>query len=251
MNAVIEQLWARKSVRAYADRPILPAEKQAILEAALQAPTAGNMTLYTILDITAPDIKARLAETCDHQPFIAKAPMVLIFCADYKRWYDLFCRHVEAVRAPAEGDFLLAVADALIAAQNTVVAAESLGIGSCYIGDITEHYELHRSLLHLPDYVVPAAMLCFGYPAQQQKERTKPARFCAADIVHENGYCSDKAQRMEAMLAAREKLGTPEALADWIVRFCARKWNCAFSEEMSRSCGEMMREWCKNAKMTK
>ncbi len=246
MNPIIESLHQRKSVRAYLDKPIPSLAKQAILEAALQAPTAGNMTLYTILDITDPSIKSQLAVTCDNQPFIATAPMVLIFCADYHRWYELFRRHVSEVRTPAHGDLLLANADALIAAQNAVVAAESLGIGSCYIGDITENFEIHRDLLSLPDYVVPTCMLCFGYPTPQQSTRGKPKRFTLDSIVHENGYNLEKANSMEEMLLARQEDLSPQELSDWVRRFCGRKWNSAFSEEMSRSCREMICSWCKN-----
>lgn len=244
MNPTLEALSRRKSVRAYTDQPIPPQAKTAILNAALQAPTAGNMTLYTILDITDPAIKARLAVTCDNQPFIASAPMVLIFCADYHRWYELFKRHVSPVRPPAQGDLLLANADAIIAAQNAVVAAESLGIGSCYIGDITEQFEIHRELLRLPEHVVPACMLCFGYPTQQQLDREKPPRFQVSDIVHENGYHTDQAARMEEMLLERNEAPSPGALSGWIQRFCARKWNSDFSVEMTRSCREMIQSWC-------
>ena len=247
MNPTIQSLHQRKSVRAYLDKPIPPQAKKAILEAALQAPTAGNMTLYTILDITDPALKERLAVTCDNQPFIATAPMVLIFCADYYRWYQLFRQHVSQVRTPAHGDLLLANADALIAAQNAVVAAESLGIGSCYIGDITENFEIHRELLNLPDHVVPTCMLCFGYPTQQQSTRVKPNRFTANDIVHENGYRLEKANRMEEMLLERQDAPTPQMLPEWIRRFCERKWNSAFSQEMSRSCYEMICSWCKDS----
>ena len=83
---------------------------------------------------------------------------------------------------------MLAVTDAAIAAQNAVVAAESFGIGSCYIGDIMENCDIQRSLLHLPDYVFPAVMLVFGWPTQQQKDRVKPQRCAMEHIVHENGY---------------------------------------------------------------
>ena len=79
MNEVIRQLNLRKSVRAYTDQEIGQAEKEAILMAAVQAPTAGNQQLYTILDITDQAIKERLVETCDHQPMIAQAKLVLIF----------------------------------------------------------------------------------------------------------------------------------------------------------------------------
>lgn len=243
MNEVLRQLHERKSVRVYEDRPVEPEVKRAILEAAIQAPTAGNMALYTILDITDPEKKALLAKSCDDQPFIAKAPMVLIFCADYRRWYDVFREYVDDVRKPDMGDLFLAEADALIAAQNAVVAAHSLGLGSCFIGDITENYEYHKKLLNLPQYVVPAAMLCFGYPTGQQQNRPKPPRHPVEALVHENGYDLEKSARMPRMLGIQQgKSG--EALADYIRRFCQRKWNSDFSVEMSRSCAEMVRDWC-------
>jgi len=245
MNDTIRALRGRKSVRAYEDRPIPPEVKRAVLEAALQAPTAGNMTLYTILDITDQALKDRLAVTCDDQPFIAQAPMVLVFCADYRRWHELFKAHVDQVRRPGEGDLLLANADAIIAAQNVVVAAESFGLGSCYIGDITENFELHRELLQLPDFVTPACMLCIGYPTPQQRERPKPPRFRLEDVVHENHYRPQGAEEMERMLLRREaSLGA--GLAEWVRRFCARKWNSAFSVEMTRSCRALICSWVGN-----
>ena len=79
MNEVLQQLHARKSTRVFEPRPISKEEKRLILEAAVQAPTAGNQQLYTILDITEQSLKDKLAVTCDNQPFIAKAPMVLVF----------------------------------------------------------------------------------------------------------------------------------------------------------------------------
>ena len=244
MNEIIRSLYDRKSVRVFEDRPVEEAVKRSVLEAALQAPTAGNMALYTILDITDPEKKAALSRSCDNQPFIATAPMVLIFCADYRRWYDVFCRFVDQVRKPGMGDLFLAEADAIIAAQNAVVAAQSLGLGSCYIGDITENFEYHQKLLGLPQYVVPAAMLVMGYPTEQQKTRQKPARFAVEDMVHDNSYDMAKSGRMAAMLSGQNgKEG--EALADYVVRFCNRKWNSEFSREMIRSCTEMVKDWIK------
>ena len=244
MNEVLRQLHDRKSVRVYEDRPVPEDVKRAVLEAAIQAPSAGNMALYTILDITDPEIKQKLSVSCDNQPFIATAPMVLIFCADYRRWYDVFCKYVEEVRKPDMGDLFLAEADTLIAAQNAVVAAHSLGLGSCYIGDITENFEYHKELLNLPQYVVPAAMLCIGYPTAQQLQRPKPPRHAVSAMVHENGYNLEKAGEMTEMLAIQQGK-TGEELADYIRRFCKRKWNSEFSVEMSRSCTEMVKDWCK------
>ena len=124
--------------------------------------------------------------------------------ADCQRWFDGFAAAGCAPRPPREGDLLLAAADAAIAAQNTVVAAESFGLGSCYIGDILENCEDVRSALALPPYAVPAAMLVLGRPTQQQRERRKPARFDARYIVRENRYRRMTPEEHEAMYRARE-----------------------------------------------
>ena len=111
MNDMIKDLFERKSVRVIENKPIEAEKKQRILEAAAQAPTAGNQQLYTILDITDNDMKKQLVETCDHQPFIATAPLVLIFCADCKKWYDAFQDAKCQPRKPAVGDLFLAIDD--------------------------------------------------------------------------------------------------------------------------------------------
>lgn len=159
MNEIIKSLYNRKSMRVYEEKSIPQEMKKVILEAAAQAPTAGCQQLYTILDITDEELKKALSETCDYQPFIAKAPMVLVFCADCKKWYDAYLEAGCEPRKPGIGDLMLAVTDTAIAAQNAVVAAESFGIGSCYIGDIMENYEKQRRLLNLPDYVFQ--LLCW------------------------------------------------------------------------------------------
>ena len=92
------------------------------------------------------------------------------------------------MRKPEEGDLFLACCDATIAAQTAVIAAESLGVGSCYIGDITESYEVHRQLFHLPQYVVPICLVCFGYATRTQNERRRTERFHRKFIVSENHY---------------------------------------------------------------
>ena len=229
-------------MRVFTAEPVAPADKTALLDAAIQAPTAGNQTLYTILDITDPDKKERLAVLCDHQPFIAGAPVVLVFLADCRKWYEAFAAAGCAPRAPGAGDLLLAAADACIAAQNVVVAAESLGLGSCYIGDVLENCAAMRELLALPPFVVPAAMLVLGHPTRQQRERHKPPRFDARYIVRENTY-DVTAPLFEAMWRARE----PEA--DYAARmqaFCQRKYNSEFSREMTRSAEEYLREFLRH-----
>ncbi len=243
MNQTIQQLFDRKSVRVFTNREITQEEKNLILQSAVQAPTAGNQQLYTILDITDPAIRDTLVKTCDNQPFIAQAKMVLIFCADCKKWYDAFRFAGCEPRLPQVGDLALAISDATIAAQNAVVAAESLGIGSCYIGDIMENCRQHRDLLNLPQYVFPCCMLVFGFPTDQQKERTKPQRSPMASIVHENGYHEMDAAELEALLDIRVARGN--TYENWITAFCKRKYNSDFSREMSRSVEEYLKDFLK------
>ena len=240
MNETIRQLNERKSVRVFLDREIPREAKEAILEAAFAAPTAGNQQLYTIIDVTDRAIKEHLVETCDHQPFIADAKMVLIFCADCKKWYDAFRFAGCEPRLPDVGDLLLAVSDANIAAQNAVTAAESLGIGSCYIGDIMENCEEQRALLQLPPYVFPAAMLVFGYPTDQQKARSKPRRADAEHIVHENTYREMGAAELADLFSIRTENKSYE---DYMRAFCQRKYNSDFSVEMSRSVREYLKQF--------
>lgn len=245
MNEVFKQLKNRKSVRQFEERDIEAKKKECILQAAFEAPTAGNMQLYTILDITDQELKKKLAILCDNQPFIAKAPLVLVFLADFQRWYDTFKYEDCKPRKPGEGDILLACADANIAAQNTVVAAESLGIGSCYIGDILEGCEAIRELLSLPDYVLPATMLVYGYPTEGQKNRVKPPRFKKEYIVFENSYQQLTKEEHEKMHDIKNKNRGFEDkdIKEDIKAFCERKYMSDFSLEMNRSTSEYLKKF--------
>lgn len=232
MNDVIRQLYDRKSVRAFTDQDIDENIVQEILTAAVMAPTAGNQQLYSIIRITDQEIKDALSESCDHQPFIARGKLVLVFCADCLKWYDAYNYEGCHPRKPGPGDLMIAVDDALIAAQNAVVAAWSYGIGSCYIGDIMENIERQREILGLPDYVFPAALLVFGYPTRQQIERKKPERAALEYIVSENKYRRlNREQLRKTLMKGSEK----ESYQDWLKAFCQRKYQSDFSVEMSRS----------------
>lgn len=240
MNEIIKSLYARKSMRAFEERPISPEDKNAILLAAMAAPSPGNQQLYTILDITDQTLKDTLAVSCDNQPFIAAAPMVLIFVADCQKWFNAYKSIGLAPHKPGQGDIAHSVVDASIAAQNAVTAAESLGIGSCYIGDILENCELHRSLLNLPPYAMPAAMVIFGYPTQVQKNRQKPERCALEHIVHENGYRQMHASELKEMLSWKAG-GRP--YEEWLAAFHNRKYASDFAIEMNRSVGEYLKEF--------
>jgi len=249
MNQTLAVIEQRKSVRAYENEALSQAQREAILHAAMRAPTGGNMMLYSILDIEDQVLKDRLAVTCDDQPFIAKAPLVLLFLADYQRWMDFFQHSgVEALcrtrgipfRNPQEGDLMLAISDALIAAQTAVIAAESMGIGSCYIGDIMENFEIHRDLLHLPDYTFPIAMVCFGFPTESQRLRPRTARFREDLIVFKDAYRRLSPVELEGMASATDSASDGLNSGQ---RIYLRKYASAFMLEMNRSVREILKHW--------
>jgi nitroreductase len=248
MNPVITSLMERKSVRSFEDRPISETLRNTIIDAALQAPTAGNQTLYAILDIRDQSIKDRLAILCDDQPFIATAPMVYIFLADCRRWLTIYREAGIEPRAPGAGDLMIALADAIIAAQNTVVAAESLGIGSCYIGDILERKEEVTELLALEPFLVPAAMVVYGYPTEQQMKRPKPRRVAREVVVHTDRYAGSDPTLLRGELARinapRRRDGASDFSFETFVRaFHARKYASDFARELNRSADAYLREF--------
>lgn len=240
MNETINQLHSRKSVRVFEDREIPEETVKEILEAACQAPTAGNQQLYTIIRVTDKSLLERLSESCDHQPFISESKLALVFCADCLKWHKAYEYCGCDPRKPGAGDLMLAVIDAAIAAQNAVVAAWSLGIGSCYIGDILENCEEQRDILGIPEWVMPAVMLVFGYPSEQQKKRMKPARSGLEYIVSENGYPDMDADYVKGMLEPKSGDMDHEA---WTKAFFKRKYDSDFSREMSRSVEKYLEQY--------
>lgn len=256
MNSTIELMMNRRSVRTYSDKPIGSAEKQAIFDCAMRAPTAGNMMLYSMIEVSDQRLKDKLAVSCDDQPFIAKAPLVVLFAADYQRFFDYYLacgadKWAESVgkefRKPQEGDLFLAMNDALIAAQSMVTAAESLGIGSCYIGDVMENYETHREMFNLPEYTFPVTLLCLGYPKSDGPSQPVP-RFDQRFVHFENGYKQFDAAELTTMLDKQENWkykGKPHEFAEGNFG-CSqyqRKFGADFTKELSRSVRAALENW--------
>ncbi len=240
MNETLRILYERKSVRLFDGRAISDADKAAILRAAVEAPTAGNQQLYTIIDVVSEEKRKTLAVLCDNQPFIAKAAMVLVFCADCRKWYRAFRAAGAEPREIGVGDLLLAVSDTNIAAENAVIAAEALGLSSCYIGDVMERCEEMRELLSLPPYVFPAAMLVFGYATEKKATLPKPKRVDMKHILHTDAYRDMDEGELREMWA--ERAGA-KGFDDYMRAFCARKYNSEFSREMTRSVGLYLSEY--------
>ena len=242
MNQTIKELIERKSIRVFTNKQISKKAKQEILLASVNAPSPGNQQMYSIIDVTDQKIKDELAILCDNQPFIAKGKMLLVYCADFRKWYDAFKVADCKPRKVKVGDFILAVEDSMIAAQNAVTAAESLGIGSCYIGDVLENKEKIKELLQLPDYVFPSTILVFGYPTTQQQLRKKPKREALKYLVSTNTYHLRSENDLKEMFKEKQELDDEQVLS-WLKAFYKRKYNSDFSKEMTRSVKEYLKEY--------
>ena len=254
MNETLQYLLSRRSLRAYDSAPIREEDKKLLKEATLRAPTAGNMMLYSVLEIEEQSLKNRLALLCDDQPMIARAPLVWLFLADLDKWDNLY-RESGAVdlggkrgvsyRSPGQGDLLLAAEDALIAAQSAVTAAESLGIGSCYIGDILENYEEVAKLLNLPTYAFPVIMVCFGYPKASDVHTKAPLiqRLPETAIFFPNTYPQDNPAAHLDVYAEHEKRIAARHSDPEITNigqfYYLKKYTSDFMAEMNRSVTSM------------
>ncbi|MGL4873911.1 MAG: nitroreductase family protein [Clostridium sp.] len=253
MNEIINLVNNRMSIRKYSDEKITDEELNLILNGTMRAPTAGNMMLYSVLVIKDKETKEILSKTCDNQPFIKNSDTILVFLADLQRWYNFYevsdvreyCeKNNLKYRKPDEGDLFLAMQDSIIAAQTGALIGESLGIGSCYIGDIIENYEIHKKLFNLPKWAVPVCMLCFG--RYENKEKIITERFDKKYIVFNEKYKNLEKEELKDMFKNKKFSEKNIYNAKNFGQFnYGRKTGTKFSEEMGRSVREIIKSWCK------
>lgn len=254
MNSVIETILKRGSLRKYKQEKVSDKDLNIILKCAMRAPTAGNMMTYSILTIRDEETKRKLSLSCDNQPFIEGSSVILVFLADYNKWYKYYeinktKEFMESkggtFEGPTESSLLLAMQDAVIAAQNAVIAAESLGIGSCYIGDIMENVEYHKDLFKLPDYVSPVTMLTLGYYPDNYTPSLK-SRFKSEYVVFDESYKELSDDEINDMYEERNKLYTEKnkfGAENYAQTHYNFKVKSKFSMEMTRSIKLTIKEW--------
>ena len=186
-NNTIDLLMGRSSLRNFSDREVPDNVIKTVLEAAMRAPTAGNLQPYSILVLKKSGLKDRIAKLFEGQPWVEKSPVHLIFLLDHyrlKRW-------AEAERAPFTAmkclaHFIIGMQDTIICAQSACTAADAIGLGSVYIGTVIHLAEEIKRLLKLPDFTFPVTLLCVGYPAGGGRSPT--ARLPYEAVVHEGRY---------------------------------------------------------------
>ena len=187
MNKTIETLMNHRSIRTFKKELLSEIQIKTIVEAAQMASTSSFIQAYTIIGITDKEKKEQLAKLAGGQDYVAESGHFFLFCADLYR-HSLIGEMLEAdVTSSIESTekFMVTVIDAALAAQNAAIAAESMGLGICYIGGIRNELEEVNKVIDAPDYVVPLFGLTVGVP--EQLSAIKP-RMPFTTIYHENSY---------------------------------------------------------------
>ncbi|KAI2632712.1 nitroreductase [Hypomontagnella submonticulosa] len=216
-NPTLEILLRHKSVRSFLPDPLAPGTLELLTSAAQSAATSSNLQTWSAVAITTPSLKSQAATLCGDQAFIRAAPLFLIFCADLARLTVACAQH----GTPGTGleyleMYTMATIDASLAAQNACVAAESLGLGTCYVGAARNRPRELASLLSLPPRVVALFGLVVGRPDPGMPPATVKPRLPQDEVVHREtwGQAGDAGgalrQEQAANLAAYD-----EALADF------------------------------------
>ena len=189
MNPVIELLKSHRSIRKFTDQKIDPELFTQIIEAGQAAATSSFLQGSTLIRVTNADARARLAQLAGNQVYVETAAEFLVCCADLKRAGN-YCKEYDK---PFEGDFtehfIIATVDVALMAQSLVTAAESAGLGICYIGGIRNNPREVSDLLQLPRGVYPVFGLCLGYPDQdpELKPRLPVPVILKQEVYNEDG----------------------------------------------------------------
>ena len=185
-NEAINLLLSHKSIRSYKADPLPEGTLETLLAAAQSAATSSNLQLWSLVAITDPIKKTELAKIAGNQKHIEQCPLFLVWLADLSRNQRMGAEEgVEMEVMPFVETFLVAAIDAALAAQNAVIAAESLQLSTVYIGAMRNNPEKVAELLQLPPEVFGVFGLCIGYASPDIKAEVKPRLPQAALAFHE------------------------------------------------------------------
>jgi nitroreductase len=192
-SEVLEQQLTHRSVRSYRPDPVSDETLTALVAAAQSAPTSGNLQLWSVVAVREEERRTRLAELAGEQQFIADAPLFLVWLADLARARQVT---TDLAAATAEGaDYVeatvLALVDVALAAQNASLAAESLGLGTVFVGAIRNRPLEVAAELALPPNVFPVFGLTVGYPDRVDGTAVKP-RLPQQAVLHHEQYSLDE-----------------------------------------------------------
>ncbi len=185
MNQVIALLKDHRSIRKFKQDPISNEMILSIIDAAGSAATSNFIQAYSIIRVINKDNRKQLAELTGSQSWVEDSPLFLVFCADLKRAENACLLENKEMVSGYTEQFIIATIDVALAAENAIVAAESMGLGGVFIGGIRNNPDAVCELLKIPKHVYPVFGMCLGFP--DEKPEQKP-RLPAEMILHEDYY---------------------------------------------------------------
>lgn len=188
MNQVIALLKNHRSIRKFTQDPISNEKLFAIIEAAGSASTSNFIQAYSVIRVTNQENRKQLAELAGSQAWVEKSPLFLVFCADLKRAENACLFENKKMASGYTEQLIVATVDVALAAENAMIAAESLGLGGVFIGGIRNNPEKVCELLKIPKHVYPVFGMCLGYPdgESEQKPRLPVSVILNEDYYQEN-----------------------------------------------------------------
>ena len=188
MNETIATLMQHRSVRAFTDQPLAPNTLELLIAAAQSASTSSNLQTWSVVAIQDPARKQRLSDLAGKQAFINTAPLFLVWIADLARMQVMGDKREKPYGSLDYLEMMLvATIDSALAAQNAAIAAESLGLGTVYIGAIRNNLEGVAKELGLPPRAFATFGMCIGHADQTQLSAIKP-RLPQASVLHKEQY---------------------------------------------------------------
>lgn len=199
----MDSMKQRRTIRKYQQKDIPADLLNDLLETACRASTVGNMQTYSVIITRDAARKAKLAPAHFNQPMVQKAPVVLTFCIDLRR-FSKWCKQRNA--EPGYNNlewFVTGSVDALLMAQTFCVAAEEKGLGICYLGTTTYNPQMIINALELPELVFPITTITIGWPDELPAQVD---RLPLEAIVHEEVYQDYTPEDIDRLYAYKESL---------------------------------------------
>lgn len=198
MNEVIKTILNHRSIRHFADKPLADEQIKTIVFCAQAAATSSFIQAYSIIGVKDKKKKKQLAELAGNQEYVAVNGHFFVFCADLYRHTLIGQQEQKNVTPSLESTekFMVALIDTALAAQNAAIAAESMGLGICYIGGLRNHLEEVKAILKTPERVIPLFGLAAGYPI---KVTGKKPRLPFEHIYHEEEYEQNQQEYLQQL----------------------------------------------------
>ncbi|WEM45096.1 nitroreductase family protein (plasmid) [Photobacterium sp. DA100] len=201
---ILSHLHAHRSIRQYSEQPVSDDVLQQILQAGIRASSSGNMQSYSIIVTKDKGRREALFEPHMQQNMVVDAPVLLTFCADFRRMKKWLALNNAKPNFDNFMSFMIAAIDATLVSQNVAIAAEAKGLGLCYMGSTLANCDKIGEILELPSGVVPVVGYSLGYADEAPETRD---RLPLSGLVHNETYHDHTDDEIQAIYHQRETDG--------------------------------------------